>query len=434
MCLRSHLRKSELAGRILPQRTPIVRIACAAAAALIFAVPLLSQVRHEGDIVIGVSAAIAGQSAGLGTELNRGADAYIRYVNENGGVHGRRIVLKVYDDGYQPAAAVENTVKLIETDKVPVLFNYVGTPTTTEVLPLLKLYSAKNVYLFCPFTGADQLRTPPYSDFVFNLRASYRDEVEGLVRSFLSVGRKRIALFYQVDAYGRSGWEAARRELMAQGLKIVSEATYRRGTGIGSEGSMTEQVNILKAGNPDAVISVGAYAAVAAFIRDARDQGLEVPIANVSFVGSNSLLNLLIRTGKEKGKDYTGNLVNTQVVPSYEDTTVPAVAEYRKMMQRYEPTQQVSAADSGRDSEGLSFVSFEGFLNAKLLVEVLRVADSANGDQIRRAAESLHDFDIGLPEHVTFTATRHQALNRVYFTTVKNGEFEPLASWEVWRR
>jgi ABC-type branched-subunit amino acid transport system substrate-binding protein len=251
----------------------------------------------------------------------------------------------------------------------------------------------------------------------------------------VSVGRKRIALFYQVDAYGRSGWEAARRELMAQGLKIVSEATYRRGTGIGSDGSMKEQVNILKAGNPDAIISVGSYAAVAAFIRDARNQGLEVPIANVSFVGSNNLMSLLTQIGQQNAKDYTVNLVNTQVVPSYEDTSVPAVSEYRKMMQHYEPVQQGAAAAPGRNSEGLSFVSFEGFLNAKLLVEVLRHAGRPlNGDQLRRAAESVHDFDIGLPERVTFTATRHQALNRVYFTTVKNGEFVPLTSFEGWRR
>ena len=128
--------------------------------------------------------------------------------------------------------AVENTVKLIETDKVLALFNYVGTPTVTQVLPLLKLYSANNIYMFFPFTGAEPPRNPPYSDFVFNLRASYREEVEGMVKSFVSVGRKRIALFYQVDAYGRSGWEAARRALMAQGLEIVAEATYRRGTGL----------------------------------------------------------------------------------------------------------------------------------------------------------------------------------------------------------
>ena len=414
-------------------RAPFVLAAGLGAIATVLAASPPPQTARVGDIVVGVSAALQGQSGSLGTELNRGSDAYIKYVNENGGVNGHRIELKIYDDGYQPAAAVENTVKLIEADKVSLLLNYVGTPTVTQVLPLLKLYAANNVTLFFPFTGAEPPRVPPYSDFVFNLRASYREEVEGMVKSFLSVGRTRIALFYQVDAYGRSGWEAARRALMEQGLKIVAEATYRRGTG--SEGSMKEQVDILKAANPDAIISVGSYAAVAAFIRDARDQGLEAPIANLSFVGSNSLLNLLIQIGKKNGKNYTTNLLNTQVVPSYGDTSIPAVAEYRKLMQKYEPRQLMSATNLGTDSDGLSFVSFEGFLNAKLLVEVLRRAgDTPTRDQIRRAAESGMSFNIGLREPVSFNPTRHQAMNHVYFTTVENDQFVPLTSWEVWRR
>lgn len=185
----------------------VVLAACVAALATMLAVPLRSQAGQGGSIVIGVSSALKGQSGSLGTELNRGASAYISYVNEKGGINGQRVELKLYDDGYQPAAAVENTVKLIEADKVLALFNYVGTPTVTQVLPLLKLYSANNVYMFFPFTGAEPPRNPPYSDFVFNLRASYREEVEGIVKSLLSVGRKRIALFYQVDAYGRSGWK-----------------------------------------------------------------------------------------------------------------------------------------------------------------------------------------------------------------------------------
>ena len=78
------------AQRILPLRSLIVRTGCIAAAAFIFAAPLMSQTGQGDDLIIGVSAALTGQSSGLGTELSRGADAYIRYVNENGGIHGHR--------------------------------------------------------------------------------------------------------------------------------------------------------------------------------------------------------------------------------------------------------------------------------------------------------------------------------------------------------
>ena len=91
-------------------------------------------------------------------------------------------------------------------------------------------------------------------------------------------------------------------------------------------------MDILRKADADAVISIGSYAACAAFIRDARDAGWNVPIANVSFVGSENLLALLQEAGKANGTDYTRNLINSQVVPSYHDRTLPAVREYRQLM------------------------------------------------------------------------------------------------------
>ena len=90
-------------------------------------------------------------------------------------------------------------------DQVFLLFGYVGTPTVTRVLPMLKKFQDQQVYLFFPFTGAQPQREPPYGDFAFNLRASYRQETAGLVNNFVRIGRERIAMFYQADAYGRSG-------------------------------------------------------------------------------------------------------------------------------------------------------------------------------------------------------------------------------------
>ncbi|HEV8713019.1 MAG TPA: ABC transporter substrate-binding protein [Candidatus Binatia bacterium] len=157
------------------------------------------------DIVIGMSAAFSGPSAPLGIELYRGSMTYITHINSTGGVNGRQVVLKAYDDKYDPVPAVDNTISLIERDQVFLLFDYVGTPTVTRVLPLLKRYSDHNIALFFPYTGAQPQREPPYDAFVFNLQASYRQETEGLVKHFVQIGRKRIAVLYQADAYGRSG-------------------------------------------------------------------------------------------------------------------------------------------------------------------------------------------------------------------------------------
>jgi branched-chain amino acid transport system substrate-binding protein len=195
------------------------------------------------DIVIGMSAAFTGPSRALGIELYRGSMAYLEPVNRRGGIHGKKIAIRAYDDGYNPTPAIRNTIKLIDDDDVFLLVNYVGTPTVTRVLPLLKNYRKKHVYLFFPFTGAEPQRQPPYSDFVFNLRASYQNETAGLVDHFVRLGRTKIAVFYQADAYGRAGWQGVRDALARHGLTINREATYRRGTEFSA--SLKQQLEIL---------------------------------------------------------------------------------------------------------------------------------------------------------------------------------------------
>jgi branched-chain amino acid transport system substrate-binding protein len=383
------------------------------------------------DIVVGMSAAFTGPSKGLGIELHRGSMAYFAQVNQEGGIHGRTIVLKAYDDGYNPIPAIENTIRLIDKDDVLLLFNYVGTPTTTRCLPLLKKHHDKSVLLFFPFTGAQLQRRPPYGEYVFNLRASYSQETVGLVDHFVAIGRKRVAVFYQIDAYGRNGWDGVRTALAGHGLKITGEATYRRGTEY--QESLRQQVDILRETEPDAVVSIGSYAACAAFVRDARDAGWSVPIANVSFVGSENLLDLLLESGKTKGTDYTSNLINSQVVPSYEDLTLPAVSEYRQLMERHRPMPPRELLNEDYEPARSSFVSLEGFLNAKLLVAILKkMGPPFDRDRLKRVAESMTNVDIGMGLPVSFGKDRHQAIDRVYYTEVREGRFVPLEDWKRW--
>jgi len=187
--------------------------------------------------------------------------------------------------------------------------------------------------------------------------------------------------------------------------------------------------------NADAVISIGAYAACAAFIRDARDAGWNVPIANVSFVGSEFLINLLLNTERENKRDYTFNLIDSQVVPSYEDTTLPAVRQYREYMDKYNPMPPQGLTETGYRPLRYSFVSFEGFLNAKLLVEILkRMGRNPGKSDIRESVEKIRNLDIGIDEKVSFGPGKHQGLNKVYFTTCENGRFVPVRDWNRWRQ
>ncbi len=398
------------------------------ALAVLVAVPVAAR-----EIKVGMSAAFSGPSRALGIELYRGAMAYIDYANQEGLLGEHRLVLLALDDGYQPGPAIQNTIELVEKDHVFLLFNYVGTPTVTRVLPLLKMYRRSHLYLLFPFTGAEPQRRPPYRDYVFNLRASYLQETEGMVENLLRVGRKRIAIFYQADAYGRSGWVGVRRALAAHGLKMAAEATYHRGDKFSD--SFQAQVDILRRSRPDAVISVGAYAACAGFIRDARKTGWQVPIANLSFVDSDNLLRLLKTTAGKELEKYTSNLIVSQVVPSYEEVSLPAVAEYRRLMDKYRPRVPRGLGSQSYHPLRYSFVSMEGFLNAKLLVKILSLMKGdLRRSRLREVIESLKNYDIGIGVPVCFGKDRHQGLDRVYYTTVQDGRLVPMRSWERWRK
>lgn len=390
----------------------------------------------DDEITIGISAAFDGPSQGLGIELYRGAQAYLTEVNENGGVHGRQINLRAYDDGYNPDPAIDNTISLVEDDNVFLLFNYVGTPTVTRILPLLQRYESDSIYLLFPFTGAQPQREAPYDEYVFNLRASYRDETAGLVENFNSIDRERIAVLYQADAYGRSGWDGIKRALEAYGQDIVSEATYARNASFTQ--NYQEQIDILKAGEPDAVIIVGAYEPAAGFIRDARDNDWDIPIANLSFVGSENMLDLLLQAGEETGTDYTTNLINSQVVPSYTDTSLSAVNEYLDLMDKHNPQFPNELVQENYSPQPYSFTSFEGFLNAKLLVEILeRLGEDPRRMEIDETIEGVDFLDIGIDTLVNFDDSRqnsNQGLHTVYYTVVDEGQFVPLTSWEVWQQ
>jgi len=389
--------------------------------------------RAERSYALGMSAAFTGSSDGLGVELYRGSMAFFNHLNANGGIAGRPVEIITLDDGYQPDPAIENTIEFLQKNEAVCLFNYVGTPTVTRILPLLKGYRGTQKLLFFPFTGAEPQRQSPYRNFVFNLRASYRQELAGLVDKLVGINRWRLVVFYQADAYGRSGWDGARRALKAKGLNLVGEATYRRGARF--DESMERQVEILMRANPDAVLSIGSYAACAAFIRDARDMGLDVPIANVSFVGSENLLALLEAAGHEENEDYTYDLINTQVVPSYEDLSLPAVREYRAFMDSFAPPPPPLADPAYRPLH-YSFTSFEGFLNAKVMAHVLEVYAANKPRGLKWAVESAHDIDLGIDVPVSFSETEHQGLDRIYFTTVRDGKFVPIGEeqWRAWQK
>jgi branched-chain amino acid transport system substrate-binding protein len=382
----------------------------------------------EREIKIGMSAAFKGTAGGLGTELYRGAHAYYSEVNARGGVFGRAISVVALDDGYEPIPCIRNTIRLLDQDKVFLLSNYVGTPTLTRALPVIKNYADQHVVLVGNFTGAQPQREAPYGEHVFNIRASYRQEMMALVERFWQAGARKFGVYYQVDAYGRSGTDGVVRGLAQHNAKIRAEATYVRGAKF--EDDMNPAANALRQAGCEVVLCTGAYQGCGAFVKSARDAGWNVPISNVSFVGSDAMLALLIKHGQGTSRDYTRALINSQVVPSYDDLSLPGVVEYRALMDKYDPTPPDSVRNPSYTLQKYSFISLEGFVNAKVVVEALRRAGPRpTRPGLRQALESVRNLDLGIGATLTFTPDRHQGLDSVYFTRVEGLRWVPMADW-----
>lgn len=393
--------------------------------AVCIAIPSPVQAKQK-TLVFGMSAAFTGANAELGIEFYRGAMAWFSHVNAKGGVHGMRLAIRSANDGYNPDPCFFNTVEFMKSKDIFSLLCYVGTPTTTRILPLLELYKGKDMLLLFPMTGAQPLREEPYGQYVYSLRASYRQETAGLVKKLLETGRNRIAVFYQADAYGRSGWDGVRRALASYGLGIEAEASYTRG--LRFDASYEEQAAILFDANPDAVICIGTYSSCSGFVRDARDRGYGGVIAAVSFANSDKMLELLTRKMRENGKDYLEDLLFSQVVPSPYSDDLPAVRQYRRHMAEYRQREMTG----GRV---YSYASLEGFLSARLVTEaVRRMGPQPDRARFRKALTSLDDFDLGIGMPLRFGPERTQGLNAVYFSTFREGMQETVSDWQRWRQ
>jgi ABC-type branched-subunit amino acid transport system substrate-binding protein len=180
------------------------------------------------------------------------------------------------------------------------------------------------------------------------------------------------------------------------------------------------------------VLCTGAYQGCAAFVRSARDAGFTVPISNVSFVGSDAMLALLVKHGRAIGRDYTRALINSQVVPSYDDPTLAGVAEYRALMEKHNPTVPEAIRDGSYTAQRHSSISLEGYINARVIVEGLRRAGANPSRQaFRQALESLRGLDLGIGAPLTFTPERHQGLDSVYFTRVDGERWVPVGDWSA---
>lgn len=362
--------------------------------ALLLSTSLIAQGVTDQEILLGQSCALKGQAAALGTGMQTGLNVYFDQVNASGGIHGRQVKLISINDGYEPDRCAKAVTMLIEQQKVFAIIGGVGTPTAKVALPIC---TDNKVPFIAPFTGAELLRTP-FNPYAINMRASYFQETEALASYLVDQhGKKRIACFYQDDAYGAAGLEGIKRALASRNMELVSTGNYKRNTLAVAEG-----LESVAAGKPEAVLLIGAYAPCAQFMKQAKDNAslAGATLCNISFVGTNNL----VETAGSAGE---GSLIS-QVVPFPEDETISVVKEYRAAMKK-----------AGKQDE-IGFISLEGYLAAKFFTTLAtKAGKNLSRDSLLAAVPGTYDLG-GLS--LNFAAKDAQGSDSVFLTTVKNGK------------
>jgi len=351
-----------------------------------------------GKIVFGQVAALTGPAQDLGQGMRQGILAAFDDANRHGGIAGRMHELKSIDDGYEPEKTVEATQKIITEDKVFAMIGAVGTPTSKASQPIA---TAAQVPFIGPFTGAEFLRDP-YNRYVVNVRASYFQETEAWIEHLTKdLGISKIAILYQDDAFGLAGLEGVQRALAKRNMSLVASGTFKRNT----TAVKSALLDIMK-GEPEAVVTVAPYKPVAEFVKLAHQVKMDALFVAISFVGSNSL-------AQELGSDGAGVIIS-QVVPSPWDAALPVVAAY----------QSAIAADDANAKPG--FVSLEGYLVGRLVVEALkRVEGEPTRDKLL-AAIGAAPFDLG-GVVLSYGPTKNQGSDHVFFTILQaDGSFKPV--------
>ncbi len=349
----------------------------------------------DTQVLIGSSAGLSGPIANWGNNLSRFApQAYFNKVNERGGVNGRQIKYKVYDDAYKPDRAVANVKKLIERDRVFCLLLQMGTPTNMATYKYVT--EVKKVPLMYPATGV-HIWGFPFKKYIFTIGVDYwmgaYTAVDYLV---LTRGIKKIGIFHQDDDYGYDVRNPAADRIKQHGLKIAGEEKYKSG-----QVDVSAQVTKLRQAGAEAVVLGTVYVSGSQFLREAKKMGWKIQAIGIPPTGLQKMIDL--------SGDAAPGFVNMMTNPDAEYGQGPAMDEYRKVIHQYYP------------NAPFDNTTMYGWIAAKIFVEILkRAGRNLTREGLVAAGETLKDFDTGIISPISYTNTKHYGASAHYPTVVRD--------------
>jgi len=333
----------------------------------------------DPEIRIGNIMPYTGPLAAFGA-IGKAEAAYFDRVNRKGGINGRKVKIISHDDSSNPATAVEQTRKLVETDKVLLMFGSFGTPSNLATRHYLN--EAKTPQLFVA-SGNNEWANPKAFPWTMGWQPTFRAEGR-IYANYIQAaypGRK-IAMLWQNDQFGRDLFKGLQEGLGDLARMIVADTTFD----LSDSSSLDAQIEVLKSSGAEILVFDVAPAVAARALRKIAELDWRPVYLLVN--ASASIANTL----RPAGLQNASGVISTSFLkdagdPAWKDD--PAMKAWSSFMDKYYP-------DGDKDDINAVF----GYAAAETLFQVLsQCSNDLSRENVMRQAASLRGYQssVALP-------------------------------------
>jgi ABC-type branched-subunit amino acid transport system substrate-binding protein len=275
------------------------------------------------EVVLGTTVPMSGIAAPGYSKVAPAMQAFFDYVNDNGGIYGRKIRLVIKDDRYSPQVTKAKTQELILKDKVFATIGSLGTGTHKTVISDLNRRGIPDLF---PNTGFSGFNDPKRYKTTFTFLPSYQVEAKILGQYIKeNYAGKKIGIITQADDFGRD----ALAGFKTVGVTFAAQANYASGT---QSGGHVTQLAAMDSAGVDVIVFFGVSSATAAALGTAIRTGLRAKTEwIVTSVGSDAT------TLKTLGVPVAllNGVVSTSFAPAITDDSDPWIKFFSGVNDKY---------------------------------------------------------------------------------------------------
>jgi branched-chain amino acid transport system substrate-binding protein len=256
--------------------------------------PTLAAAQQQGvtknEILVGTIQDLSGPLAAYGKHARNGMLLRIDEINEQGGVHGRKLRLAAEDDGYDPKKAVLAAQKLVNQDKIFIMAGHIGTAQNMAAMPV---QFEKGVVNFFPITAAREMYEPLHK-LKYSFAATYYDQMRMTVPKMVKEKNvKKVCTIYQDDDFGTEVLKGAEAGLKSMNMDFAEKTSYKRGAT-----DFSSQVAKMKAAGCELVVLGTIIRETIGSVAESRKTGF-----NPVFLGSSAIYSDVIHKLGGKAMD-----------------------------------------------------------------------------------------------------------------------------------